>query len=251
MDAKLVIVGGDAKTNEIKLKLPVVIGRGREASLTLPHALASRRHCEIIERDGHLWVRDLQSLNGTFIGNERVDEAILPPGELLTIGNITFRAEYSVSHQVPEADAADRSVEAVPPSAETIRTTGHETVNDRSGNEVDTPEASVQIPSFETSKLPPDFDGLPNFISDTPVNDATANKDSVNPSDVAKSPESDHERELLEKIPPLTVSQAAAAGELEGETQEVPRVDDDDDYDDNDDDDDDEALTSFLKGLGD
>lgn len=244
MDAKLVIVGGDAKTNEIKLKLPVVIGRGREASLTLPHALASRRHCEIIERDGHLWVRDLQSLNGTFIGNERIDEAILPPGELLTIGNITFRAEYSVSHQVPEAGAAGSSLETVTPSAETIRTTGHETVNDRSENEVDDPGASVQIPSFEASELPDDFAGLPNFISDAPVNGATANKDSVNPSGVAKSPESDHESELLEKIPPLTVSPAAAAAdELEGETQEVPRVDDNDD--------DDEALTSFLKGLGD
>ena len=97
MEAKLVVVGGEAKAAEIRLKLPTVIGRGREASLMVPHPLVSRRHCEIYEQDGQLVVRDLGSLNGTYVNNLKVvGEAALPPGQLLTIGAVTFRAMYEV-----------------------------------------------------------------------------------------------------------------------------------------------------------
>ena len=44
LNAKLMVVGGEAKQTEVQLRLPTVIGRGREASLTLPHPLVSRRH---------------------------------------------------------------------------------------------------------------------------------------------------------------------------------------------------------------
>lgn len=94
MEAKLIVIGGDAKATEIKLRLPTIIGRGRGATLTLPHPLVSRQHCEIYEVEGQLHVRDLGSLNGTFIGNEPITEAPLPPGELLTVGAVTFRAIY-------------------------------------------------------------------------------------------------------------------------------------------------------------
>lgn len=92
--AKLVVVGGEVKTAEIKLRLPSTIGRGRGATIMLPHPLVSRQHCELFETDGRLMVRDLGSLNGTFINNERISEAALPPGELLTVGAVTFRAVY-------------------------------------------------------------------------------------------------------------------------------------------------------------
>ncbi len=115
MDVKLVVVGGDAKATEVKLKLPAVIGRGREATLTLPHPLVSRKHCEIFESDGHLVVRDMGSLNGTFVNNERITEAILPPGDLLTLGTVTFRAVYDAPAGKPpeaiEAQGAPREPE--------------------------------------------------------------------------------------------------------------------------------------------
>ncbi len=94
MEAKLIVVGGDAKVTEIQLKLPTIIGRGRGATLVLPHPLVSRQHCEIYESEGKLYVRDLGSLNGTFIGNELITEAELLPGGLLTVGAVTFRAIY-------------------------------------------------------------------------------------------------------------------------------------------------------------
>ena len=94
MDVKLVVVGGDVKTTEIKLKLPSTIGRGRGTSIVLPHPLISRQHCELYEAGGRLMVRDLGSLNGTFVNNQRITESAIAPGELLTVGTVTFRAVY-------------------------------------------------------------------------------------------------------------------------------------------------------------
>src|SRR5205823_5330562 len=92
--AKLVVVGGDVKTTEINLKLPSTIGRGRGTSIVLPHPLISRQHCELYEAGGKLMVRDLGSLNGTFVNNQRVNDSAIAPGELLTVGTVTFRAVY-------------------------------------------------------------------------------------------------------------------------------------------------------------
>jgi len=94
LNAKLVVVGGEIKTAEIKLKLPSSIGRGRGTTIMLPHPLVSRQHCELFEANGKLMVRDLGSLNGTFVNNERITEAPIASGELLTVGTVTFRAVY-------------------------------------------------------------------------------------------------------------------------------------------------------------
>jgi hypothetical protein len=99
----LKVVGGEVDSAETPLALPAIIGRGHDVTVNLTHPLVSRRHCELCEVDGQLRVRDLGSLNGTFIGSERVVEAILRPGELLTVGTVTFRAVYesTVVSQVP------------------------------------------------------------------------------------------------------------------------------------------------------
>ena len=104
MEAKLVVVGGEAEAAEIRLQLPTIIGRGRDASLTLPHPLVSRQHCEIFESAGRLYVRDLGSLNGTYVNNQRIEgDRELPANQLLTIGAVTFRAVYESEASQDEA----------------------------------------------------------------------------------------------------------------------------------------------------
>jgi hypothetical protein len=128
MKAKLLVVGGEAKAAEINLRLPTVIGRGREATLALPHPLVSRKHCEIYEAQGKLRVRDLESLNGTYVADQRVTDAALPPGELLTVGTVTFRAVYGSEADFdddetlpPAIDARDRTAKSTKPNvAETV-----------------------------------------------------------------------------------------------------------------------------------
>ncbi|MFO0905343.1 MAG: FHA domain-containing protein [Pirellulales bacterium] len=100
MQAKLVIIAGSTKQQDIKLRLPAVLGRGRACSIQLPQPLISRQHCEIYADGDKLLVRDLGSLNGTLVNNERVTETELLDGMLLTIGSVTFRVE--IEEELPD-----------------------------------------------------------------------------------------------------------------------------------------------------
>ncbi|MBI84358.1 MAG: hypothetical protein CMJ81_14260 [Planctomycetaceae bacterium] len=94
MEVELKVVGGEARPPKINLKLPAILGRGGEADIPLADSLVSRQHCKLFASRGRLMVRDLASLNGTFVGRARVTEAEIAPGELLTLGTVTFRAIY-------------------------------------------------------------------------------------------------------------------------------------------------------------
>ncbi len=164
MEAKLIVVGGEAKTTEIKLKLPTIIGRGRGASLTLPHPLVSRQHCEVYEASGHLMVRDLGSLNGTFVNNQRITEAVLPSGELLTVGTVTFRASYDSQPDIapPDAKADNAQRKAAVGDAETIPTASNDPTVDAGPvgrhREAEAKDDSSEIDSVEVVDSSVEFD---------------------------------------------------------------------------------------------
>ncbi len=94
MQAKLIVVGGSATKREVTLSLPATIGRSAQSDLRVDHATVSRRHCELFERDGVVFVRDSGSTNGTYVGNNRVSEAVVQPGDHLTIGPLVFEAAF-------------------------------------------------------------------------------------------------------------------------------------------------------------
>ncbi len=126
----LLVVGGGLEEDRVVLPLPATLGRGRDATLHLAHPLVSRRHCEILFERGRMIVRDLGSLNGTFIGRERIVESELCPGDLLTIGTVTFRADYvlaaepdsvDVLESLPGQSGADASADTSIRDDETLR----------------------------------------------------------------------------------------------------------------------------------
>ena len=109
VDAKLFVVDG-AKPADIKLKLPLIVGRSRSAKIKVPQSQVSRKHCEIYEESGMLVVHDLGSSNGTYISGERIDEpTFLLPGETLQIGKVLFQADY----EAPELDIEETEIEFV------------------------------------------------------------------------------------------------------------------------------------------
>jgi pSer/pThr/pTyr-binding forkhead associated (FHA) protein len=85
-----------------------VIGRGPAARVCLPDPQISRRHCEIYPLNGRLVVRDLRSANGTFVNGVRVAEALLLPGDRLTLGATRFRIRYECG----ATDVADDPAQA-------------------------------------------------------------------------------------------------------------------------------------------
>ncbi len=70
----------------------VSIGRMPDNDIEIPDTMISRRHVEI-RREGGGWViYDNNSLNGTFVNNERIQKVVLKNGDVLTVGRerITF-----------------------------------------------------------------------------------------------------------------------------------------------------------------
>ena len=92
-------------------KLPAVIGRGSDADICLADCWASRTHCEISALDGTLVVRDLESRNGTLVNGEQVTEALLLPGDRLTVGITGLQVKYKRARgKVPAAIQRDLAV---------------------------------------------------------------------------------------------------------------------------------------------
>jgi pSer/pThr/pTyr-binding forkhead associated (FHA) protein len=62
------------------------VGRHPESDLFLDDITVSRRHAEIGYNAGRYQIRDVGSLNGTYVNRQRVDEVWLEPGDEVQIG---------------------------------------------------------------------------------------------------------------------------------------------------------------------
>jgi len=70
---------------------PFRIGRREGFDLCLPCRNASGLHAEILEKDGVLWIYDLNSTNGTFVNGRRIHARTqIEQGDTLLFGNCTF-----------------------------------------------------------------------------------------------------------------------------------------------------------------
>lgn len=75
-------------------KLPVTLGRGSQADITVEDSGVSRRHLEIVEQDGVYLAVDLGSTNGSYLDGQRLrGRARLQQGSVLEMGRtrIVFR----------------------------------------------------------------------------------------------------------------------------------------------------------------
>jgi len=73
-------------------KKRITIGRHRENDLRIDDPLISRQHAQIIQQGRTIYLRDLNSTNGTYVGSKRVDIAPLEIGTIIQVGNceLTF-----------------------------------------------------------------------------------------------------------------------------------------------------------------
>ncbi|MCL2744350.1 MAG: FHA domain-containing protein [Planctomycetaceae bacterium] len=86
-----IFIGGVQKGSK-KVDTPCLIGRGKDAKLTVAHPAMSRKHCEIFEDSGKLFLQDGGSLNGTTFKGQFVEKPVeLPFGGEFSIGELTFR----------------------------------------------------------------------------------------------------------------------------------------------------------------
>ncbi len=68
------------------------VGRDTKADIFLDDVTVSRKHAEFLKEGGQFVVRDVGSLNGTYVNRTRVDEGVLQVGDEVQIGKyrLTF-----------------------------------------------------------------------------------------------------------------------------------------------------------------
>jgi adenylate cyclase len=82
--------------------VPTVLGRSPEAHLQIADPWISSMHAMFEWRGEDVWVIDLESRNGTYIGDERVHEAKLGPGAQIRFGKTEVRFERREQRARPE-----------------------------------------------------------------------------------------------------------------------------------------------------
>jgi len=85
--AKLLIISTTERGREVPIDKDVfTIGAGAQNDLIVTDEAASRRHCEIVQREDGFFLRDLGSTNGTMVQGVRVCEVYLAQGVEFQVG---------------------------------------------------------------------------------------------------------------------------------------------------------------------
>ncbi len=90
--ALLVVTRGPNEGEALSLQSDVTtVGRHPESDVFLYDRTVSRRHAEIHRQEGRFFIRDVGSLNGTYLNSRRVEGADLASGDELQIGRYKLR----------------------------------------------------------------------------------------------------------------------------------------------------------------
>ncbi len=82
-------------------KARIVIGRAADCDVVLPHPLVSRYHAFVERRPDGLRLGDLSSVNGVFVGGQRIaDPVLVKEGEPVGIGPFLFTLRQGVIHSL-------------------------------------------------------------------------------------------------------------------------------------------------------
>lgn len=91
------------------------LGRHPENTIQLLDRIVSKEHCHVDQVDGNWMLKDLGSLNGTFVNGERVSERVLGQGDEISLGStrMVFQVEamdVASPATVPPPEAAPASI---------------------------------------------------------------------------------------------------------------------------------------------
>ncbi len=93
--SRLVVVEGTLTGTQIPLaSSAILIGRSPSCTLVLDDDYSSSRHARIFPQSDQWLVEDLGSTNGTYIGDERIQQpTIVPLGAPIRVGQSTFELQ--------------------------------------------------------------------------------------------------------------------------------------------------------------
>jgi len=237
MLVRLEVTHKRANIKKIVLKSDTVIGRGADCNLRIASKEVSRRHCSILISESSVFVRDLDSSNGTFVDGTQIEANIdvpLSPGCRLSIGDVGFVVQFhlpadengpgstidfsaaKMQKKIAESSSRKTAPPVVKPVAEAVAANG-----DAMQKAVPINPALAETTQFVLAD------------SDEPENDAAlseAARKKATPDSPAGAP-SQEETAGLQEFPQLNVSVAAdetismdAEELLEHRQAEIPAV---------------------------
>src|ERR1700683_3770364 len=124
-----------------------VIGRREDCDLRIPLGEVSRKHCRLIKDGDTVRLEDLGSSNGTYHNGQRVQEAVLAPGDNVQVGPVTFvvqidghPADEELTAPIKEEPAALEDFLPVEESVEPAADAGLEAVADEESQPLPEPD---------------------------------------------------------------------------------------------------------------
>ncbi len=114
MDASLVFVRSDGKTQEVPLSPKrYVIGRQSGCELRVAEAAVSREHAELVFDGDSIALRDLGSSNGTYVNREKIDQLRLSAGDVVCIGSMAIVVRIDGAPSEVDVNEARLAVDAM------------------------------------------------------------------------------------------------------------------------------------------
>jgi len=109
----LVVIEGSDPGRRIEMgEGKLVIGRSEPADIVIKDALVSRNHCRVGLVMGELFVTDLGSSNGTYVGGKRIGSSTLvAPGERVRVGTTVLEHEWRSRREIDAAREQDTDLE--------------------------------------------------------------------------------------------------------------------------------------------
>ena len=106
--AKLVILnqGMTGRAHELNVER-TTIGRVEDNTFQIADPSVSSHHCEAQLRGGEIFIKDLNSTNGSYVNGAQITESVLKPGQTLRLGQVELKLE---------AEGASASIPGAPTS---------------------------------------------------------------------------------------------------------------------------------------
>lgn len=132
MTWKLQAITGEFAGQEINIDRDMLVGRHQDADILLQSAEISRRHAAFLLKEQGLWLQDLNSSNGTFVNEVRIqNETLLNSGDTIQFASLKFTISAAASAlDVPEIEI-EPVVETTKTAAEQMADQGMPSLNER------------------------------------------------------------------------------------------------------------------------
>ena len=154
MTWKIQALTGDAAGQEISIAQDMLVGRHQEADLMLQSGEVSRKHAALLLKDQELWVQDLNSSNGTYVNDLRINQEVsLKDGDTLQFASIKFSVLHAVEDLIDPVEP-ELPLSGVEEEAEAPKSAAQQ-MNDQGMPDLKERDAGVQLSR----------DGMPQNIS--------------------------------------------------------------------------------------